>query len=259
MLSSKPVIQLTFSITLFIAAIIGGPLPVQAESSLPSDKKGVVFIVGGVGGFDILGTASQWELPRVGVHHEIRDVVWTHGWGQVFKDLQDRPHLLRQAAALAEEVQQIKKDDPARPVYLVGKSGGAGLVLLAAERLPRGSVERIILLSAAVSPNYDLRPAFRAARGEVVSFHSPYDQFILGWGTSCFGTTDRVYGPSAGLHGFNTPGYFSPSDQALYHRLVQIPWNTTMILEGHLGNHVGSSLPAFVGQEVAPWLRESPK
>ncbi len=179
MLSSKLVIQLTFSVTLFMAAIIGGPLPVHAESSLPSDKKGIVFIVGGVGGFDILGAASQWELPRVGVHHEIRDVIWTHGWGQVFRDLQDRPHLLRQAAALAEEVQQIKKNDPARLVYLVGKSGGAGVVLAAAERLPPGSVERIILLSAAVSPNYDLRPAFRAARGEVVSFHSPYDQFML--------------------------------------------------------------------------------
>jgi pimeloyl-ACP methyl ester carboxylesterase len=198
-------------------------------------------------------------MPRAGVRHEVRDFVWTHGWGQFLRDLQDQPHMLRKAEALAEEIKKVKKDDPARPVYLVGKSGGAGLVLAAAEQLPGGSVERIILLSAAVSPNYDLRPAFRAARGEIISFHCRYDQFILGWGTSYFGTADRIYGPSAGLHGFNVPGYLSPEDRALYDRLVQIPWNTTMILEGHFGNHVGSSFPAFVGQEVAPWLKENPK
>jgi pimeloyl-ACP methyl ester carboxylesterase len=259
MLPNKPVSLFPFTFIVFIGMMPGSSVLAKAESSSSTNQKGVVFIVGGVGGFDILGTASQWELPRAGVHHEVRDFTWTHGWGQVFKDLQDRPHLLQKAEMLAAEIQKIKKNDPDRPVYLVGKSGGAGLVLAAAERLPPDSVERIILLSAAVSPNYDLRPAFRATRREIVSFHSPYDQFILGWGTSYFGTTDRVYGPSAGLHGFNVPGYFPQEDQALYQRLVQIPWNSTMILEGHWGNHVGTSLPAFVGQEVAPWLKENPK
>jgi pimeloyl-ACP methyl ester carboxylesterase len=234
-------------------AVSGQPL-VRTEPELP-DEKGVVFVVGGVGGWDILGPASQWELPRVGIRHEIRDFVWTHGFGQPFKDLQDKPHLLRKSEELADEIRRFKKENPQRPVYLIGKSGGTGLVLAAAERLPPDTLERIILLSAAVSPNYDLRPALRATWGEIVSFYSDNDHFILGWGTTHFGTVDRVYGPSAGLHGFVLPSKLSPEDRLLYRRLIQIPWTSAMILEGHFGAHTGTSLPSFVGWEVAPWLR----
>lgn len=226
--------------------------PNDAESS---SERGVVFVVGGVGGWDILGPASQWELPRVGIHHEIRDFVWTHGFGQPFKDLQDQDHLLRKAEMLAEEIRKVKKRDPQCPVYLIGKSGGAGLVLAAAERLQPDTLERIILLSAAVSPNYDLRPALRATWGEIVSYFSDNDQFVLGWGTTHFGTIDRVYGPSAGLHGFVQPAKVTPEDRLLYRRLIQIPWTSAMILEGHFGAHTGTSLPSFVGYEIAPWLR----
>jgi pimeloyl-ACP methyl ester carboxylesterase len=223
--------------------------------STASPKPGVVFVVGGVGGIDCLGPAAQWILPRSGVPHEVRTFVWTHGWGRIFKDLQDLRYLLAQADELAEEIRFIKNKDPERPIYLVGKSGGTALVLAAAGQLPPRTLERIILLSAAVSPTYDLRPALRATKEEVVSFYSPYDWFVLGWGTELFGTADRVYGPSAGWTGFEVPSDLSKEDQALYGRLEQIPWRPSMILEGNLGMHLGTSLPGFVGQEVAPWLR----
>jgi hypothetical protein len=247
----------------FIAALLGlavisGVSSGQTRSRNEPEwlgEKGVVFVVGGIGGWDILGAASQWELPRMGIHHEIRDFVWTHGFGQPFKDLQDKPHLIRKAEELAEEVRKVKKENPERPIYLIGKSGGAGLVLAATERLPADSLERVILLSAAVSPHYDLRPALRATWGEVVSFFSDNDQFVLGWGTTHFGTIDRVYGPSAGLHGFVIPTKLSAEDRLLYRRLIQIPWTSAMILEGHFGAHTGTSLPSFVGWELAPWLR----
>src|SRR6266571_9149231 len=144
---------------LCLAAFSEAGLGQQQVTSEPesSGDKGVVFVVGGVGGWDILGPASQWELPRVGIHHEVRDFVWTHGFGQPFKDLQDAPHLRRKADELAEEIRKVKKKDPRLPIYLIGKSGGAGLVLLATERLPADTLDRIILLSAAVSPGYDLR------------------------------------------------------------------------------------------------------
>ena len=228
--------------------------PVVRAVDPPSDK-GVVFVVGGVGGWDILGPASQWELPRVGIHHEVRDFIWTHGFGQPFKDLQDTPHVRRKADELAEEIRKIKKKDPQRPIYLIGKSGGAGLVLLATERLPADTLDRVILLSAAVSPGYDLRPALRATWGEIVSFYSDNDQFVLNWGTTHFGTIDRIYGPSAGLHGFALPDKLTPEDRLLYRRLIQIPWTSAMIAEGYFGSHAGTSLPSFVGWEVAPWLR----
>jgi pimeloyl-ACP methyl ester carboxylesterase len=237
-----------------LLGVLCGQAPAQDREPPPA-RPGVVFMVGGVGGIDILGISAQWSLPRAGVPHEVRDFVWTHGWGQLFKDLQDQRHLLHKAEELAAQVRQIKANEPDRPVYLVGKSGGTGLVLAAAEQLPAGTVERIVLLSAAVSPTYDLRGALRASRGGIVSFYSKYDLFVLGWGTSQFGTVDRVYGPSAGLRRFAVPPDLSAEDQALYGRLVEVPWNPRMICEGHPGTHFGTSLPAFLGTEVAPWLK----
>jgi hypothetical protein len=212
-------------------------------------------VVCGIGGIDFVALSSQWALPRAGVRHEIREFSWTHGKGRLLRDLQDTQHCLRKAEELATQVRHLKAEDPDRPVYLVGKSGGAGLVLAAADQLPPQTLERIILLSPAVSPTYDLCLALRATKHEIVSFYSPYDQLVLNWGTSQFGTIDRYYGASAGLRGFVIPTGLSPSDRDLYNRLVQVKWNRAMILEGHFGSHIGTSMPAFVAKEVAPWLK----
>jgi pimeloyl-ACP methyl ester carboxylesterase len=237
-----------------MAILAGGELR-AGPTPPPGSPRGVVFVVGGIGGFDLVGPSAHWVLPRAGVHHEIREFVWTHGWGQLFKDLQDIRHLLRKADQLAEEIRKVKEEDPDRPVYVIGKSGGTALVLAAAERLPPGTVERIILLSAAVSPRHDLRPALRATRKEIVSYYSVYDRFVLGWGTSQFGTADRWYGPSAGMDGFVVPDDLSAEDQLLYGRLVQIAWQPRMMLEGHFGSHAGNSMPLFVSKELSPWLK----
>ena len=116
-------------------------------------------------------------------------------------------------------------------------------------------MERIVLLAPAVAPSYDLRRALSATKYQIVSFYSPYDQLVLNWGTSQFGTIDRYYGASAGLRGFVVPTGFRAEDRALYDRLVQVKWSPAMILEGHLGIHIGTSMPAFVAKEVAPWLK----
>jgi hypothetical protein len=226
-----------------------------AKSPIAAPQAGVVFVVEGVGGFDVFGTSARWALPRAGVHHEIRDFVWTHGWGHVLKDLQDTEHMLRKANELGQAIRAVKVTTPDRPIYVVAKSGGTGVALVAAEQLAPGTLERMILLSAAVSPTYDLRPALRATKHEIVSFHSPFDQVILGWGTRQFGTIDRVRGPSAGLHGFVVPANLSAADRALYDRLVQVRWHPSMLLEGHTGVHSGTSLPTFMTKEVAPWLK----
>jgi hypothetical protein len=228
----------------------GGP-----QSNSPSPTTGIVFVVEGIGGLDFVARAAQSSLIHAGLPHEVRIFTWTHGEGHFLKDLQDTIHLLHKADELAAEILRFKERDPRRPVYLVGKSGGAGLVLAAAERLPPGTLERIVLLSAAVSPTYDLRRALSATRAEIVSFYSGYDQLILGLGTRQFGTIDRVYGPSAGLNGFRIPANATPEDGVLYERLVQIPWRPAMIREGNLGTHTGTSMPAFIGKEVAPWLK----
>src|SRR5262249_10263031 len=154
--------------------------------------------------------------------HEVRVFEWSHGFGRHVRDLQDTPHLLAKATELADEVRQVKAQG--RPVFLVGHSGGAGLVLAAAAQLPPATVERTILLAPAVSPTFDLSAALRATKGELVSYRSELDRLWLGLGTHEFGTVDRVYGSAAGLHGFREPDHLTDEGRLLYRRLVQIPW-----------------------------------
>jgi len=247
---------------LVVCLLLEQPLFVWSQSaSTPvpesEQRRGIVIVIGGVGGLDLLSNSAHSVLPKAGVKHEIVEFCWTHGKGKPFKDLQDSVNLRAKAEELAEYIRRLKAEDPDRIIIIVAKSGGTGVALCAAEMLPANMLERIILLSAAVSPSHDLRRALQATRGEIVSFYSPYDQFILNFGTRHFGTIDRVYGPGAGLYGFRLPdiNQLSDDDRALLRRVVQIPWNSRMLLELHSGAHVGTSLPGFLAGEVAPWLR----
>jgi pimeloyl-ACP methyl ester carboxylesterase len=214
---------------------------------------GVIFVVDGIGGMDLLGGVAKRHWPTAGVTHEIRVFRWSHGTCHYLHDLQDPENVLWKAQKLAARVREVKAETPDRSVYLVGRSGGAGVVLAAAAHLPPDTLERIVLLSPAVSPDYDLTPAFRATRGEIVNFSSANDQFILNWGTSLFGTVDRVYGPSAGLRGFWRPA--DDEGRAVYRRLVHVPWHCGMLGDLHPGLHTTALSARFQKRHVAPWLR----
>jgi pimeloyl-ACP methyl ester carboxylesterase len=233
-------------------------LPILIPGSAPAEERGVpgvgiVYVVGGVGGMDPLSTWAQTAFQQAQVPHEVRLFFWTHGKGRVLRDLQDTTHLVSKAEELAGEIrEELASTD--RPIYLVGHSAGAGVVLEAAARLPPATLARIVLLSAAVSPGYDLRPALRATRGEIISFHSSLDRVWLGWGTRQFGTVDRVYGPSAGMLGFQQPGRSDPEGRQLYRRLVQVAWTPRMLLAFCGGSHHSTVMPLFLATQVAPWL-----
>src|SRR5579884_198118 len=111
-----------------ICVLIGlsGIVPSAGQAGGPAARRGIVFVVGGVGGCDPLGGSAQWALPQVGINLEVQEIVWSHGGpGCILRDLQDFPYLLDRGRELANQVLQIKAIDPDRPVYLVGKSGGA--------------------------------------------------------------------------------------------------------------------------------------
>jgi len=218
-----------------------------------ASKPGVVFVVGGVGGVDPLQSWAQVALPLAGVPHEVRVFEWTHGKFRYLRDLQDTRYLKDKAAELAAQVLAVKDEDPSRPVFLMGHSAGAALVLEAAGDLPPGTLDRLIVLSAAVSPGYDLRPALRATRGEVVSFNSPLDCLMLSVGTNFFGTVDRFYVNAAGMEGFKAPDNLDEESRRLYSRLVQSEWSAGMFFERGCW-HNSTCMPLFLGRQVTPWL-----
>jgi pimeloyl-ACP methyl ester carboxylesterase len=229
-------------------------LPADA-APVATARPGVVFVIGGIGGLDPLNFWVPLTLPRAGVPHEVRNFPWTHGKGRILRDLQDLRHLLGKGAELADAVRAVKAAEPDRPVYLLAHSAGTAVALAAAEQLPPGTLERIVLLSAAVSPDYDLRPALRATRGELVTFCSPWDLFFLSWGTSQFGTADRYYGASAGLKGFRFPPDLDEEGQRLYGRVVQLQWRPEQMLEFCGGLHHSPCMPHYLSSRIAPWLK----
>jgi len=222
----------------------------------PEIEPGLVILVEGIGGIDIIGKSANVSFKLAGLPHEVHHFNWTHGTGHFLRDLQDTQHILKKADELAAFIKDYRAKHPRRPIYIVGKSGGTGLVLYALQALPANTVDRVVLLSAAVAPTFDLRPALRATRRELVSFHSQNDRMILGLGTSKFGTIDRYYGNAAGLNGFVVPEKAGTEDRQLYQRLIQVPFTSRMLREGAgTGSHASTSMPWFLSSEVVPWLR----
>lgn len=218
-----------------------------------SSPSGVVFVAGGAGSIFDLSGITQWALRQKSSSLEVRNVDWSHGMGRVIRDVQDTRHLVSKSQELAREVIAYRLRHPERPIYLMGRSTGAMVVLLAAEQLPAGTLERIILLSPAVSPEYDLRPALRSTRREIISFRSSLDVAVLDWGTSFVGTADRYYSKSAGLSGFTLPPPGTPAAKD-YARLSQVAWKPGLIVYGHLGGHFGNGTPLYLLFEVTPYF-----
>jgi pimeloyl-ACP methyl ester carboxylesterase len=232
-------------------------LAAQQGTAAPEPVKpssGVVFVVGGITGLDPLYMMAKLTLPKQGVPHELREFDWTHGKMRPLRDLQDTRYFEAKAGDLAALIRDQLHREPDRPIYLIGHSAGAAMVLSAAAMLPPASVERIILLSPAVSPEYDLCPALLATRAEIVSFNSPYDRFVLDLGTSIFGTVDRRYEAAAGVDGFEIPANLSETDREMYQRLVQVAWRPEKLLELQGGLHNSSVMPIFLAKQVKPWL-----
>jgi pimeloyl-ACP methyl ester carboxylesterase len=244
--------RIAFVLTLGL--LLTGKSVAQAPAATPPERPGVVFIVGGIGGLDPLNLWGPLTLPHAGVTHEIRNFAWTHGKCRILRDLQDTVYLLAKASELADAIRAVKTADPGRPVYLLGHSAGAAVSLAAAEQLPPGTLERVVLLAAAVSPDYDLRSALRATRSGIVTFNSTYDLFFLGWGTNQFGTADRVYGPAAGLGGFRVPADLDEEGRVLYGKLRQVQWQAGDLLRFRGGLHHSSCMPIYLAISVAPWL-----
>ncbi len=129
---------------------------------------------------------------------------------------------------------------------------------MVAEALPEDvRLRHLILVQAAVSPDYDLSAALARVDGKLINFHSAFDWAILGLGTWTFGTMDRANVASAGKVGFNLDA--AVPNEALRRRVEQPRWTAAMLASGHYGGHLGMLTYGWNKKHLAPYLIDDPR
>lgn len=254
--SFRSLLLLVLPLTLAPAGCAAARQDVVAYPRLAgSGQPGTVFAVDGAGGFEAASIELRRAIVLEGLPWTVETFDWSHGFGRVVADVTDREHTVASGQRLAGVIAARRQSCPCGEIYLLGHSAGCGVILAAAESLPPGYIDRIVLLAPALSAQYDLRPALRSVR-RIEVFYSRRDRFYLGLGTTLFGTTDRCWGcPAAGRVGF-CPVLACPEDVALYQRLRQHPWHPSLEASGNFGGHYGAYQLTFLRDYVLPLMSE---
>jgi hypothetical protein len=162
------------------------------------------------------------------------------------------PRNQREAKIISQKIVQQRTAAPKAKFYVLGHSGGAGLAIWALEDLPDNvTVDSVVLMSPAVSPNYDLTRALKHVTGHVYVFSSLTDVIVLGVGTKLFGTIDGVKTDAAGRVGFSQP---PTADAQQYKKLVALPYDTNWFKYGDAGDHIGGMRESFGKNILAPLI-----
>ncbi|MFO0810459.1 MAG: alpha/beta hydrolase [Gemmataceae bacterium] len=217
----------------------------------PLVARHIALVADGAGDY----RACSRELRRAarddGWPLDVNTFVWSHGYMRNLADHTDHANIRARAHELAAQVTDLQRARPDMPVSLVGHSTGSAVVLAAAEELPAGSLDRIVLLAPAVSYDYDLRPALKSVRGGINVFYSREDRFWLGVVPVVLGTADdRMESRAAGRVGFKPE--VQPGEEILYSKLTQYEWNPTVEQVGNDGGHFGAYAQGHLKMFVLP-------
>jgi len=210
-------------------------------------RRGLIVLLGGVEGPSLYARAMATGILRSGW----RGAIFVHRWNagipllRVFPNLMNQDRHRRAVSQLLALIRDQRKRYGDTPISLLAQSGGCWIVIGALEQLADGDgVDRAVLLGPSISPTYDPSRAAAACRGGLASIGGPGDLFFLGLGTSIFGTSDRRFGPSAGLTGWRTAA----------RGFHDIRWRPEWLRYGYVGNHISAVSPIFIRYVVAPWL-----
>jgi hypothetical protein len=224
--------------------IVVMPAP-AAPSYKHLDGKMLMFVVNGVGGST---TLSDNLLEINGEQHLglcIQMVPWCKTLSKR-EDLLDTQAQLTAAARIACSVKAIRKDAPNAQIFFIGHSAGARIVLAAAEMCDPKSVDRIFVLSPAVSQTYDLTGALKASRNGIDHFYSTSD-WVLDTESGYYRNADGAPGHAAGKYGFKLCSTDKETVDA-YRHLRQYAWNEQF----HGGGHYTWTLRLNLKKAIVP-------
>jgi pimeloyl-ACP methyl ester carboxylesterase len=212
-----------------------------------SDEHGRVLILPGVGNtrFHLEGFVERVaeQLPNFEI--EVRP------WGDPFRmlsNLRAEQRNYATAEQVARELAEWRRAHPTEKLYVVGYSGGGGIVTLVTAALPSDVViDRLVLVAPAISPDYPLEERVLPHVTEFVANFSSTLDLQVGWGTLTFGTIDRKNARSAGAVGFSLD----------HPKLLQHRWSEHDMPFGHHGNHLSYLSPRWQDAKLLPTLDPS--
>lgn len=219
------------------------PPPFAAPASF--DGQFVLYVANGSGRSTALSDGLGTALKHAGVAFALKPVNWCRQ-PSAFRDHADHRNQLAAASAMTAEIQAIRQTSPHARVVLAGHSSGCRVVLAAAEMLPPGSVERVLLFAPSVSSWYDVRRALSATKSGIDSFHSENDAVLDLLGET-FGTAEGVRSASAAVTGFAHA--YRVREGTAYLGLRQHAWSPAM---GTDGSHYSWTHSVFLHRAVAP-------
>lgn len=222
-------------------------LPDRADSA-KRRRRGLTLILGGIEGPSLYNYFMGLGLLRGRYRGAVVRFHWNAGVFGIrsLTNLVSTRHHERQSDLLVEAIVEHAGNYPGTPVCLMAQSGGCYITLRGLEKLPDGiGVQTSVLLAASISPGYDVTKAAAKCRRALVSVGCLGDFFFLGAGTLVFGTSDRVFSPSAGLVGWH---HHPP-------RFVETRWHPSWLRFGYIGNHVSTSSPSFIRNVIASMLK----
>ena len=235
-----------------MALLVVGAAEVRGQG-MGSPLNGVPFVLvaDGAGGYATLtdNLLTVYSVPPLKCH---RPVICRIPWatdGENLNDYRCYQRHLAGAVKMAGEVQRIRRCNPDSPIILFGYSAGASVALLAAEILPPGTLERIVLFGPTVSACYDVRRALAATKLGVDSFNVPGDEFLVATEETYGAPYERPGSKLAGNVGFRMadPRFGFAGDPLLCKlRQHNVCWLPT--------GHFGTVTPHFLARFVVPMI-----
>ncbi len=228
----------------------------SGQETRPAEKpigKDYLLHLPGIGGAKRIDRNVTTGIRDGGFDGEIEIYDWTEKDPGMHALLAyDRNH--KEAKLIADKIAARAAAEPGGKIFLMSHSGGGGLAVWALEDLPADvNVETVVLMSPALSPNYDLTRALQHVKGRMYVFSSLADLIVLSTGTKLFGTIDGVKTEAAGRIGFTQP---ATADAEQYKKLVAMPYDTAWSKYGDMGDHIGGMTRSFGANVIEPLIVE---